>query len=124
MARSQHNVQALELIITTESGLDRDEKRNEGVEVPIDFLREAVFPAALQSLKLEVVQTSHNLEDNIAPCTRWIWDHVLLGVGGLGGSDLRSIDVWSVQPECQVARERVLRRRWVKSSNDGWQIEE
>jgi hypothetical protein len=58
MARSQHNVQALELFVNAESSLNREEKEKEKAEVPADYLHEATCVAALQSLKPGVVQTS------------------------------------------------------------------
>ena len=93
-------------------------------EIPIDSFRNFTFPAPLQSLKLDVAQTSYELERSVAPCTRWISDSILPPVTGLGGSDLKHIDVSFVQPQSVLERERVISKRWVKSPNENWQIEE
>jgi len=126
MARSQYNLQSLELRIVTESGLDmeeRERKLSHTVEIPADYLRTSTLPAALKTLKLEVVQDYSELGHSIAPCTRWIDYDVLPSVTGLGGPDLRSTEVWFVQPESKLARKRVLWRQWIKLPNGDWQME-
>jgi len=126
IARSQDNVQALELSVVTKSGLDWEESRlwSYEEEVPTDYFRNSTFPAVLQSLKVDVAQTSYELERSVPPCTRWISDNILPPVTGLGGSDLKYIDVSFVQPKSVLERERVISKRWVKSPDDDWQIEE
>jgi len=126
IARSQDNVQTLELSVVTWIGLDLDDiklRSYEG-EIPTDFSRNSTFPAALQSLKLHVVQTSYDLRYSVMACTRWIREDILPPVPGLGGSDLKYIDVSFVQPKSVLERERVISKRWAKSPNDDWQMEE
>jgi len=127
MARSQPNVQALNLVIDTLSGLDSDERGerfiHDQIEVPNNYLHEAVLPAAIHSLSLEVVQTSYKLERSIACCTRWIDDNIIHCVTGLGGPYLKSIDVVFIGREDGSELDRVLRMRWVKSFNGSWQTE-
>ena len=126
MARSQYNVQSLELRVVTEFRLDRKQRErylSSKVEIPADYLRTTTLPAALKTLKLEMVQAKNELEWIIAPCTRWIDYNVLPSVTGLGGPDLRSVEVWFVQPESELARERVLWRQWIKLPNGDWQME-
>jgi hypothetical protein len=124
MAGSQCNVESLEPWIVNQSGLSWEErtKRLE-LEVSTDYLRTATLPAALQTLKLEMVQAHDPLEQNITPCARWIEYNILPYVTGLGGPDLRGIEVSFIQPESKLACERVLWRRWVKSPNGDWLIE-
>ena len=122
LARSQYNLQTLILFIDTKFGLDREEvfiRYPKWVYDDIDC--KIMWPAALQSLKLEVVQIHYGLEWSVGPCTQWINDNVLPSVTGLGGSDLKSIDVTFIQPD-RLAREEVLCRRWVKLPDDCWQI--
>lgn len=125
MARSQPNVHALELYVNAglslECSEERERKYGDVVEVPTDYLREGTLPAALQTLKLEIVQTAYNLEQSVACCARWIDDNVL--PSGLSGSNLKIIDVSFIRPETAATRERMLWRRWVKSPNDYWQME-
>ena len=68
-------------------------------EIPSDILRKCTPPAALQSLILEVVQTESELERSITTYTQWIADDVLLPVTGLGGPDLKNVDVLFVRLE-------------------------
>jgi len=127
MARSLYNVQSLELRIVTEFTLyakERERRLGYKAEIPADYLRTTTLPAALKTLKLEMVQLKNELECNIAPCTRWIERDVLPSVTGLGGPDLRSIEVWFVQPESRLGRERVHWRQWIKLPNGDWQMEE
>ena len=127
IARTQYNVQSLELRFVTKFGLnikERERRLSDKVEIPSDYLRTTTLPAALGTLKLEMVQPKNELELIIAPCARWIDDDILPSVTGLGGPDLRSVEVWFVQLESKVARERVLRRQWTKLPNGDWQMEE
>jgi len=126
MARAQCNVQSLELRIVTEFGLNRKERDlilNHKVEIPADYLRTTMLPAALKTLKLEVVQAHSDLGRSIAPCTRWIDRNDLPSVTGLGGPDLRSVEAWFVQPESELVRGRVVWRQWTKLPNGDWQME-
>jgi len=123
MARSQRNVRLLELCIATEFGLHWERELSDEVEVPTEYLCETMLPATMQTLKLEVVQISYELERSVECCARWINSIVLPSATGLGGSDLKSIDVSFVQPERGLARERALSRRWAKLPGGDWQIE-
>jgi len=125
LAQAHHSVQVLELSIVTRHGLDWEEKQvmTYEVEIPTDYSGNAMLPAALQSIRLDVVQTFHQLEDSVSVCTRWIGDNILPSVTGLGGSGLKCIDVSLVQPEDGTERERVITKRWIKSPNDDWQLE-
>jgi len=124
IARAQYNIQSLELRIVTEFGLNMEGRNlSHKVEIPADDLRTTTFPAALKTLKLEVVQADSELGRSIAPCTRWIDHEVLPSVTGLGGPDLRSVEVWFVQPESKLARERVIWRQWIKLPNGDWQMD-
>ena len=94
-------------------------------ESPIDIPRECTLPAVLQSLILEVVAKSKfALVRGIPSYTQWIDDDVLPPVTGLGGPDLKNVDVLFVQLESKLERERMVRRRWVKSPNGDWLMEE
>ena len=126
MARSLHSVQALNLVIDATSGLDWPmlvPGSGYAEEVPTEYLRGAVLPAAIQYLSLEVVQITPSLEHSAACCTRWIVNNILHCVTGLGGPHLKSIDAVFVKHELDSEREQVLRMRWVKSINGGWQTE-
>jgi len=126
MARAQYNVQSLELRIVTEFSLDRKETEsnlNHKVEIPADYLRITPLPAPLKTLKLEVVQAHSDLGRSIAPCTGWIGYNVLPSVTGLGGPDLRSVEVWFVQPESELVRGRLIWRQWIMLPNGDWQME-
>ena len=125
LARAQHSVQALELSIVTGHGLDWEEGklRTYEVEIPTDYFGTGVLPAVLRSIRLDVVQTFHQLEDSVSVCTRWIDDNILPSVAGLGGPDLKCIDVSFVQPEDGTERERVISKRWIKSPDEDWQLE-
>jgi len=122
LARSQHHVQMLKLSLETTCGLDRKGKYfSFPPEIPSDI---SLVPAALQSLILEVVQPDYELEQSVPTCTQWIDDNVLPPVTGFGGPDLKNIDVLFVRLESELERERVVRRRWVKSPNGDWLMEE
>ena len=124
MARSQHNVQALKLIVV---GIDYAESGEMDccfpVDVPNNPLHQAKLPATLQSLTLEAVQFRGELERGATRCSRWVFDNVIPPVTGLGGTGLKSIGLLLSQPKSgSVERERVLSRQWVRAPNDGWQI--
>jgi hypothetical protein len=87
-------------------------------------IQDAPLPAALRTLELEVIQGPHPLEWTLARCTQWIDNDILPPVTGLGGPNLKDIDLSIFQPEGNLVRKRVLCRRWVKYPNDDWQIEE
>ena len=124
IARSQHNVRAMELAIVTRQGLDSEGRwRRTQVAILNDYLRNNMFPGVLQSLRLDVVQISGELERSLAPCSRWIDDDIVHPVKGLGGSDLKSIDVSFVLQESVLGRERRIWKRWSKSPDGDWQIE-
>ena len=124
MARSQHNVRAIELSIVTEQGLDSGGKWPwNQVEILNDHLRNNMSSGALQSLRLDVVQYRGELEPSLAHCSRWIDDDILHPVTGLGGSDLKSIDVSFVQAEGGSERERRIWKRWAKLPDGGWRME-
>jgi len=125
LARSQHHVQTLKVSLKYTCGLDREGTDfNFPPGIPSDILRGCILPAALQSLILEVVQTNYELEQSVPTFTQWIDDNVLPPVTGLGGPDLKNIDVLFVRLESKLERERVVRRRWVKLPNDDWLMEE
>jgi hypothetical protein len=127
IARSQPNVHALDLAIDADFGLYFEERASiqlgHDAEVPADYLRENVLLAALETLKLDMVQTSRgNLEQSVTCCTRWIDDTVLRSVSGLGGPDLKGIDLSFVQRERKLERERVFWQGRVKSPTNDWQV--
>lgn len=128
MARSQHNVRTLKLSVFTKYNLLSEVRelrwRNQTVEISTDYLRNAKLPATLRGLRLDVFQSFFKLEWSVALCSRWIDDIILPPVTGLGGSDLERIDVSFIQPETRLGREQVIRKRWIKSPNEEWQIEE
>ena len=121
MARSQRNVRAMELSIETMHCLDSGER--DQVEIPNDHLRNKMLLGALQSLRLNVVQCGGELELSLSQCSQWIYDDILHPVTGLGGSDLKSIDVSFVQPKAGSERERRIWKRWVKLPDVGWRME-
>ena len=124
MARSQHNVRAMELSIFTSQGLDLGQRwPRHQVQILNDHLRNTVLPGPLQSLRLEVVQHYGDLERSLAHCSRWIDDDILHPVTGLGGSDLKSIDVSFVQREGGSERERRIWKRWAKLPDGNWRME-
>lgn len=125
LARSQHSVQALELSIITGYGLDWEERklRIYEVEIPTDYLHDAVLPAVLQSIRLDVVQIVYRFEESVSVCARWINDNVLHSVTGLGGSDLKCIDVSFDRPEDWIERGQVILKRWIKPPNEDWRLE-
>jgi hypothetical protein len=126
MARSQHNVQALKLLIHAQDGVD-----NKGswkvdccfpVEAPNGQLHQAMLPAALQTLKLEVVQFHDDLEQSARRCSRWVFDDIVPPATGFGGAGLSGIHLLVSQPKSKsVARGRVLSSQWVKGPNGIWQ---
>ena len=125
MARSQHNVRALKLIVV---GIDYAESAEMECCFPVEVsndqlhLHQAKLPAALQTLTLEAVQYSGELERSATRCSRWVFHYVIPPVTGLGGTGLKSISLLISQPKSSVERERVLSRQWVKTPNDGWQV--
>jgi hypothetical protein len=125
MARSQHKVQTLKLVIYIQDVVEgADEERSPffPVDVPNDPLHRAMLPAALQTLKLEAVQFDGELERNITQCSLWVFDDVVPSVTGLGGAGLKSIDLLVSQPKRgSVQREPVHSRQWVKAPNGDWQ---
>ena len=124
MARSQHNVRVLELSIRTNQGIDlREGWPRHQVEILDDHLRNNVLPGALQSLRLDVVQTHGGLERSLTRCSQWINNDILHPVTGLGGSDLKSIDASFVQREGGSERERRIWKRWAKSPDGDWRME-
>jgi len=127
IARFQRNVQVLKLVIETTSGLDHEEREFTRLEYQEDILTayfsESTSPAPLQSLRLEVIQTYDELERSIAPCIRWVGNDTLPSVIGLGGPDLKSLDVSFIQPESKLVQGRILRKRWVKSIKGDWEID-
>ena len=124
MARSQHNVRAMELSIVTRRGLDSEGKwRQNQVRILNDYLQNTMLPGTLQSIKLEVVQHYGDLVRTLALCSQWIEDDIIHPVKGLGGSDLRSIDALFILSESGLERERRIWKRWAKLSDGDWQIE-
>ena len=121
MARSQHNVRAMELSIVTKRGLNSGGR--DQVEIPNDHLRNNILSGALQSLRLDVIQCYDELERSLAQCSRWIDDDILHPVTGLGGSDLKSIDVSFVQPKAGSEQERRIWKQWAKSPDGDWRME-
>jgi len=89
---------------------------DEGI-VPDGPLHRVMLAGALHALKLEVVQSHHNLELGATKCSQWVFDDVVPYVTGLGGAGLTSIDL-SVSRF--VERELILSKQWVKAPNDGW----
>ena len=118
MARSQHNVRAMELSIVANHGLPWSQ-----VEILNDDLRNNVLSGALQSLRLEVFQCYDKLEPSLARCSQWIDDDILHPVTGLGGPNLKSIDVLCVQPVGGSERERRIWKRWAKLPDGDWRME-
>ena len=124
MARSQHNVRAMEFSIVTRQSLDLQERwRRRQVRVLNNYLRNNTLPGPLQSLRLEVVQRFGKLEWDLAQCSRWIDDDVIHPVTGLGGSDLKSIDVSLVLRNDNFEQKRRIWRRWAKLPDGDWRIE-
>ncbi len=123
LARSQQNV--LDLFIVIPYSVDWEEKREKAeveVEISANYLCNAILPAPLRSLRLDIFD---NTGQGIGPWTRWVNNNILPVETGLGGLDLRSIELSFIQPESRSERERVLRRRrWDKSPNDDWKIGE
>jgi hypothetical protein len=129
LARSQHNVHTVKLVIDTKYGIGYTGSGEihsfYPVEVSNDLLHQARLPSALRTLMLEVIHARNDLERCAAECTRWLYDDIIPSVPGLGGPDLKSIDILVIQPKSEsVERERVLSRRLVKVSNDDWQMVE
>jgi len=114
----------MELSIFTNLALDLVERWPwHQVQILNDHLRNNVLPGALQSLRLDVVQTYGGLERSLANCSQWIDDDVLHPVTGLGGSDLKTIDVSFVQCEGGSERERRIWKRWAKLPDGDWRME-
>ena len=118
MALSQHNVRTMELSILTVGGLGR--WRLNQVEALNYYPRNNMLPGPLQSLTLDVVQRSDELEQGLVQCSRWIDDDVVHPMTGLGGSNLKSIDVLH---ESGFAGKQKIWRRWVKLPDGDWRIE-
>jgi len=122
MARSQHNLQTLELVIHTREGMDDEESgavdRDFSGEVPSDQLDQAMLPAALQTLHLEVVHSHDESEQSAVRCIQWVFDDIVPPVTGLGGTSLKSIRLSVSEPERE--REPVISRQWVKAPNGDW----
>ena len=132
MARSQHNVRTMELSISPDHGLDSggrwswDSGRRwswNQAEILDDYRRDNVLSGALQSLRLDVVQRYGELERSLAQCSQWIDDDILHPVTGLGGPDLKCIDVSFVQREGRSERERRIWKRWAKLPDGDWRME-
>ena len=124
MARSQHHVRAIEFSIVTRQGLDSEGRwRRREVGILNDYLRNNTLPGALQGLRLEVVQHYGDLVRSLAQCSQWIDDDVVHPATGLGGSNLKSIDVSFVLPENEFERERRIWKRWAKLPDGDWRIE-
>jgi len=127
IARFQRNVQVLKLVIETTCGLDHEGREwtrlghQEDIATP--HFHESTLPAPLQSLRLDVIQSCDELERSVAPCTRWVDNDTLSSVTGLGGPDLKSVDVSFIQPERKFIPGRVLQRQWVKSIKGDWEID-
>ena len=124
IARFQRNVQALTLDIGTLEGLDYEEIEatvpDRHNEITTAYL--STEQAPLQSLRLDITQTYHELEQSVAPCTRWVENDTLPFVTGVGGPDLKSVDVSFIQLETNWVQERVLRRQWAKSIKGEWEM--
>ena len=125
IARFQRNVQALNLVIETLQGLDYEEEIEAMVldrhnKITTAYL--STEQAPLQSLRLDVTQTYYELEQSVAPCTRWVESDTILSVIGLGGPDLKHVDVSFIQLETNWVQERVLRRQWAKSIKGEWEV--
>jgi hypothetical protein len=121
MARSQHNVQALKLVIYIHAGT-KDEVLTCCFPAEVQ-LHQAKLPMALQTLELEVAQSHDELERSATWCSRWVFDDIVPPVTGLGGTGLKSIRLLVSQPKSRtVERERALSRQWVKAPNDGWKM--
>ncbi len=118
MARSQHNVRAMELSIVANHGLPWSQ-----VEILNDHLRNNMLSGALQSLRLDVFQCYDKLERSLAECSQWIDDDILHPVTGLGGLDLKSIEISFVQPVGGSERERRIWKRWDKLPDGAWRME-
>ena len=125
MARSQHNVRAMELVIAAEGDLGSEGRWPQNqVETLNDYPRNEMLPGVLQSLRMDLVQYHGKLEWSLAQCTRWIDDDVVHPVTGLGGSDLKSIDVsFVLHHGSGFERERRIWRRWAKLPDGNWRIE-
>ena len=124
MARSQHNVRVMELsILPIHSPNLRERWPWNQVEFLNGYLRNNMLLGALQNLRLNVVQCGGNLELSLAQCSQWIDDDILHPVTGLGGSDLKSIDISFVQPEGGSEREPRIWKRWAKLPDGDWRVE-
>ena len=120
LARSQQNV--LELVIVFTYNWEEGEKREVEVGIPAGYLRSAILPAALRSLRLDI---GPGTDQGMGPWTWWVNNHIPPAETGLGGPDLRSIELSLIQPESRSERQRVRRRRrWDKSPNGDWEIDE
>ena len=121
VARSQHNVRAVELSISIDG---RPDSEGEWDLCHVrTYHRNNMLPGVLQSLRLDVFQDYGELEPSLAQLTRWIDDDVVHPVTGLGGSDLKSIDVSFILHKRGLGRERRIWKRWAKLSDGVWRIE-
>ena len=120
MARSQRNVRAMELSIFAYGEVPW---QLNPVEALNDYPRNNMLPGVLRSLRLDVVQCSGELEWGVAQCSRWIDDNVVHPATGLGGSDLKSVDLSLIIREIRSERERRTWKRWVKLPGGDWRIE-
>ena len=127
MARFQHNLQALKLVIDIGYRID-DEESGEAdscfpVEVPNDQLHRAMLPATLENLTLDIIQNRGELEWGATRCSGWVFDDVVPPATGLDGTGLKSISLLVSHPKKRVVkRERVLSRQWVKVPDNSWQL--
>ena len=124
VARSQHNVRVMDLSILPiySPDLGRWWPWNQ-VEFLNDHLRNNMLSGTLQSLRLNVVQCGGESKLSLAHCSKWIDDDILHPVTGLGGSDLKSIDVSLVQREGGSERKRRIWKQWAKLPDGNWQME-
>ena len=127
MARFQHNVQALKLVINIRQWIDDEEDGETDscfpVEVPDDQLHRAMLPTSLEALTLDIIQSHGELERGATRCIRWVFDHVVPFMTGSGGTGLKSISLLVSQPKSRlVERERLLSRQWVKAPDDVWHL--
>jgi hypothetical protein len=119
MARSQHKLQALKLIMYIQDWVEPADEEMDPffpVGVPNDPLHRAMSPAPLQTLNLDV-QLHGELEWNATRCIQWVFDDVVPS----GGAGLKRISLLvSRSKSGSVEKERVLSRQWVKAPNSDW----
>ena len=127
MARSQHNMRALKLVISIKDGIDDEESVETNPCFPVDVRddqpHQTVWPAALQTIKLEAFQLHGELERGATRCIQWVLEDIIPSVTGLGSTGLKSIGLLVSLPKSRsVEREQVLSRQWIRAPNDGWQV--